>query len=129
PACAPADAAAREEPHRRGAAIQVPHARPGRDARALQRDRADSGFSPPRLSRLVRDEDVPPLPAAAADANAARRRRLDHGALLPAGHRRARNARSAATTRFVKVMRVSCRLTTAGALACVVLAGCGGDGT
>ena len=48
------------------------------------------GLAAPRLPGLVRHPDVPPVPAAAPHAEAARRRRLDDGALLPPRHRRAR---------------------------------------
>ena len=46
-----------------------------------------------RLHRLVRDADVPPLPATALLEEATRRDRLDGRAPLPAGHRRAGHAR------------------------------------
>ena len=106
-AARPADLAARpppgaspgKEPPRRAAAVPLSHARPGRDPRPLQGHRRRARPAPDRLSRLVRDEDVPPLPAAAVLPEAARGRRLDGGALLPARHRRARDARPPAGAR------------------------------
>ncbi len=64
PARAPPGTAAREEPHRPGGAVRLPHARAGRDARALQGHRRDSRASAARLPRLVRRADVSPVPAA-----------------------------------------------------------------
>ena len=93
PARAAPGAPAREEPHGRPAAVRLPHARPGRDARPLQGDRGDPRPPPVGLPRLVRDADVPPVPAPAAHAEAPRRRRLDDGALLPPRRRRALDAR------------------------------------
>ena len=52
-------------------AVRLPHARPGRDARPLQGHRGDPGPPPLGLPGLVRDADVPPVPAPAALAEAA----------------------------------------------------------
>src|SRR5581483_12143616 len=60
------------------------------------------GAPPPRLRRLVRDAELPPLPAAAHAAAPTGRRRLDGGAALPPGHRRAEHARPSATARLAK---------------------------
>ena len=95
PACAPAGPAAREEPEGRAEALPLPDARPGGDPRPLQGDRRRARHPPARVPRLVRHPHVPPLPAPARLAQAARRRRLDGGALLPPGHRRALDARQA----------------------------------
>ena len=65
PARAPPGSPAREEPHGHAAALPLPDARPGGDARPLQGDRRRAGPAPPRLPRLVRDAHVPPRPAAA----------------------------------------------------------------
>ena len=51
PARAPPGAQAGEEHHRRPAALRVPHARPGGDARALQGDRRRDGPPPSAASR------------------------------------------------------------------------------
>ena len=51
------------------------------------------GLPPARLPRLVGDADVSPVPAAAALAEAPRRRRLDDVAAVPARRRRAREPR------------------------------------
>ena len=63
--------------HGRRRAIPLQDARPGGDARPLQGDRRGARRAPARLPGLVRHADVPPLPAAAALAEAPRRRRLD----------------------------------------------------
>ena len=78
-----------EEPARRREAVPLPDARRGRDARPLPRHRPRARHPPARVPRLVRDPDVPPLPAAAREAQDARRDGLDGGAALPARHRRA----------------------------------------
>src|SRR5204863_8534306 len=78
---------------RRAAPLPLPLARPGRDARALQRDRRRAQPAPHRLPRLVRDADVPPVPAAASVEEAARGDRLDRLAAFPPRHCRARDAR------------------------------------
>ena len=70
-------------------AVRLPDARPGGDPRALQGDRGRDGRALPRLPGLVHHPQLPPLPAAALLAKAARRRRLDDLALLPPRHRRA----------------------------------------
>src|SRR5207247_1299675 len=72
----------------------LPHARPGRHARPLQGDRPGPRRAPAWVHRLVRDEDVPPLPAAALLEEATRRDRLDGRPPLPKGHRRAGHARA-----------------------------------
>ncbi len=51
------------------------------------------GVPSARLHRLVRDEDVPPVPAAVVFEEAPRGNRLDRGAPLPPRHRGARDAR------------------------------------
>ena len=43
------------------AAVRLPHARPGGDARPLQGHRRRDGAAPPRLPRLVRRAHLPPL--------------------------------------------------------------------
>ena len=78
---------------RRDEAVPLPNPRPGRDARPLQGNRARLRRAPARLHRLVRDEDVPPVPAAAVLEEAPRGNRLDRGASVPPRHRRARDAR------------------------------------
>src|SRR5439155_16317585 len=84
---------ARAESRRGAEAVPLPDTRAGRDARAAQGDRAR--LRPPSAwpPRLVRDEDVPPLPAAALLPEAACRHGLDGRPLLPPGHRGARDAR------------------------------------
>ena len=77
PARAPPGTRAREEPHRRAAAILLPNARPGGDARPLQGDCGRARNTYPWFSRLVRHPQLSPLPAAAGDAEDPRRRRLD----------------------------------------------------
>src|SRR5205814_3172860 len=97
----PADLAARapagppigEEPAGQAEALPLPDARPGRDPRPPQGHRRRDGPQAPRLPRLVDHADVPPLPAAAALAKAARGHGLDGGAPLPPRYRRARHAR------------------------------------
>src|SRR5205085_5548296 len=104
----PADLSARasagappdEEPARRTAAVPLPDARPGGDARPLQGRRRRAGVAPARLPGLVLHADVSPLPAPAVDAATASRRRLDGRAVLPARHRRARPARPPARARL-----------------------------
>src|SRR4029453_5940914 len=61
-------------------------------ARPVQGDRPDPRPAAARLPGLVRDADVPPVPAAPPDAEAPRRRRLDDLAVLPPRHRGAGNA-------------------------------------
>ena len=100
PARASAGAPTGEEPPGRRAAVPLPHAGPGGDARTLQGHRRRARGAAARLPRLVRHPHVPPLTAAAANAEAARRRRLDDRALLPARHRRARHARPSAAARM-----------------------------
>src|SRR5439155_11461804 len=90
---APPGSPAREEPHRGAAALPLPDARAGGDARALQGHRRRARCALDRLRGLVRHPPLPPLSAAAALAEASRRGRLDGLALLPPRHRRARNAR------------------------------------
>ena len=77
---------------------------------AGSRARGDPRAPPLGLPRLVRDEDVPPVPAAAAHAEAPCRRRLDGRALLPSGHRRALDARPSAQARRTLSARPSGRL-------------------
>ncbi len=57
------------------------------------------GLRAARISGLVRRPDVPPVPAPSHHEKAARRHGLDRVALLPPGHRRARNARPSAGAR------------------------------
>src|SRR5207244_11262539 len=99
PARAPPGPPPGQEPLRRAAPLPLPDARPGGDARPLQRDRGRARRAPARLSGLVRHPDVPPVPAPAPVPEAARRRRLDDLALLPPRHRRARDARPPGTAR------------------------------
>ena len=97
----PADLAARappgtpagQEPRGRAEALPLPDARPGGHARPLQGHRRRARPPLHRLPRLVHHADVPPLPAAALLAEAARGGRLDDLALLPPRHRRALDAR------------------------------------
>ena len=85
--------APRAQHDRPGGAVRLPHARPGRDARSLQGHRRAPGLPPPRVPRLVRRPDVPPVRAADDPPQGPRRRRLDGLARLPARHRRALRAR------------------------------------
>ena len=63
------------------------------------------GLRAPRLPRLVRHPQLPPLPAAAVLPQAARRRRLDDLAVLPPRHRRALDARPPAPARRMNSSR------------------------
>ena len=72
PARAPPGAPAGQEPERHAAAVRLPDARPGGDARPLQGDRRRDGAAPPRLPGLVRHAQLPPPAAAAALPQAAR---------------------------------------------------------
>ncbi len=65
PARTPAGPPAGEEPERDAAALRLPDARAGGDARALQGDRGRPRTPLSRLSGLVRHAQLPPLPAAA----------------------------------------------------------------
>ncbi len=87
PARPPAGAPPGEEPRGRGSPVPVQDARRGGDTRPPQGDRERPRHSPPRLPRLVGDPDLSPVPAAAPVAEAARRGRLDGGAVLPPRHR------------------------------------------
>src|SRR5439155_20338612 len=103
PACAATGAAPGEEPvARRDAGVPLPDAGPGGDAWALQGHRGRARPAPARLSRPVRDADIPPVPAPAAVSEAARRRRLDDIAVLPPGHRRAGDARTSRAPRVTE---------------------------
>jgi NADH:ubiquinone reductase (H+-translocating) len=84
PACPPASAPAREEPERTSPAVRLSDARPGRHAGPLPRDRGIAGAQAPRISRLVRRADVPPVRAADLPPQDAGGHRLDRGVVLPA---------------------------------------------
>ena len=84
PARAAPGAAPGEEPAGRPAAVRLPDARPGGDARPLQGDRRRARPAPARLPRLVGDADVPPVPAAA--------RSRGSSASSPTGRRRCSSA-------------------------------------
>src|SRR5207253_2774073 len=118
PARAPPGPAAGEEPPGRAEAVSLPHARPGRDARPLQGDRGRPRRPAARLRRLVRHALVPPVPAAAPDAEAACRDRLDDVALLPPRHRRARDARPPAAARGRMRARAAIAIGLVGLAAC-----------
>ena len=94
-------ATAGEEPQRRPAAVRLPHARPGRDARPLQGYRRRDGRARLGLPRLVHRALLPPLRAAALQPQGPRRRRLDDVALLPPRHRRAVEPRASGGARAV----------------------------
>src|SRR5262249_22361660 len=93
PARASPGAPAGEEPLRRPAAVPLPDARTGGDARSLQGHRRRGRPPPPRISCLVFHPDVPPLPASTSLPEAARRGGLDRRAPVPSRHRRVGPAR------------------------------------
>ena len=87
----------------RPAAVRLPDARPGRDARPLQGHRRRARHAPPRLPRLVRHPELPPVPAAARAApncasSSTGRCRSSSGATSPSSARSATRSVSTRTS-------------------------------
>src|SRR3954447_21927291 len=98
----------RAHPRRPPRAVPLPHARTSGDARPQQgRRRRPGRDQAARLPRLVRHAHLPPVPAAAAVPEAARRHRLDGRPPLPPRQRRARPPRPPGAPRWLKTSAAS----------------------
>src|SRR5437588_2407357 len=118
PACAAPGPAAGPQPDRAGAgeavaALPVPDARAGGHPRPPQgRRRGVRPRAPAGVHRLVVHSQLPPLPAAAPEPQAARGHRLDGRPVLPPRRGRAGLAREAGPARTASA---GCSSVTAGA--------------